>query len=151
MVAASGNDNWDNPEWVPAPARYAKRVFSVGAVFGNGLRWDDHVYPQPLGGWGLFSQLSTGVLGYPVPIGSNWGPHLTAVAPGGHMIASLRMYTLVDTTRGPLLWRFDCAHEYFEVDSCSVSYAVLDSVEFGGTSAAAPTVAGVAALLLGEH
>ncbi len=150
LVAASGNDNWGHPDWVPAPARYAKRVFSVGAVFGNGLRWDDRVLPQPLGGWGMFSALSSWVLGYPVPIGSNWGPHLTAVAPGGHMIAALRMYTLVDSL---YRWKyiFDCAHKYFEVDSCGVSYADMDSVEFGGTSAAAPTVAGVAALILGEH
>jgi subtilisin family serine protease len=144
LVAASGNDNWDDPAWVPAPARYAKRVFSVGAVFGNGLRWDDRVFPQPSGGWERFSWISQ------LPFGSNWGPHLTAVAPGGHMIASLRMYTLVDTTLFGHWW-FDCAHKYFELDSCNVSYAVMDSVEFGGTSAAAPTVAGVAALLMGEH
>lgn len=144
LVAASGNDNSDDPEWVPAPAKYAKRVFSVGAVFGNGLRWDDRVYPQPPGGWGMSSWVSD------LPSGSNWGPHLTAVAPGGHMIASLRMYTLVDS-----LWYvnyiFDCAHKYFPADSCNNGIPNVDSLEFGGTSAAAPAVAGVAALLMGEH
>jgi hypothetical protein len=64
------------------------------------------------------------------------------------MIASLRMYTLVEI---PPYLRLDCAHEYFAVDSCDVSFADIDSVEFGGTSAAAPVVSGVAALLLGEH
>lgn len=63
--------------------------------------------------------------------GSNFGAWIDVVAPGGRMI--------VTTREGP--------DGYYSLDDCDVFPNSPDAMAFGGTSAAVPVVAGVAALL----
>jgi hypothetical protein len=67
------------------------------------------------------------------PRGSNWGPWIDLAAPGGSLIATTR-------------WVSGNDNAYYDLLDCD-----LYTTAFGGTSAAAPVVAGVAALILSKH
>ncbi|MBI5711083.1 MAG: S8 family serine peptidase [Candidatus Eisenbacteria bacterium] len=108
-----------NQSQVSYPAGYAKSVCAAGAVLGDGLRWDDIRTPQF---WGQRCASAN--------CGSNWGSPLDLAAPGGEYIATTRWRPGRDTL------------DYFALERCDTT-----GYFFGGTSAAAPVVTGVALLL----
>lgn len=114
LVAATGNDDWDIPFY---PAAFPGTI-AVGAMWADGLRWDDDRIdwtntPGPAGGFG----------------GSNVGPHVDLVAPGGRFIM-----TTLPTSMG----------------TYTTIAPQLGLEGFAGTSAAAPVVTGIATALIGE-
>jgi hypothetical protein len=112
VVAIMGNAGLNVQRY---PARFRYLTFAVGAVWMDGLRWDDRRIP------GIPSGFS----------GSNYGSWIDVAAPGGRHVPSTAF-------RSPTY-----QDDYF------FTGADPDSVElsFGGTSAAAPVVSGIGALI----
>jgi subtilisin family serine protease len=108
LVASMGNDDEATALY---PAAFSRRVCAVGATWLNGTRWTNDA-------------IVTGE-----PGGSNFGPWIDLVAPGGATIVTLEA--------GP--------DHYKDLSNCSPDN--FGSMAFGGTSAAAPVVSGVASLL----
>lgn len=113
LVAASGNANQRGLQF-PAANQGA---LGVGAVYVDGLRWNDQFVDW--GGGVPPSNL----------FGSNYGPGLAIVAPGGQFIT-----TTAKVAEG----------SFVTVDRAASSYG------FNGTSAATPVVTGVIARLTEE-
>ena len=115
VFAAIGNDNDVTLNY---PAAYAPLTIAVGAFMNGGYRWDDHAID-----W----MATVGENGPPFGIygGSNVGPHLSFLAPGGRFI---------ETTRAVAFG------SYWDIENSTLH-------GFGGTSAAAPAAAGVASLV----
>src|SRR5439155_19410394 len=126
LVASSGNavSSASGQQIGPVyPAAFSKRVYSVGAMLPDGSPWDD---------WTL---ASTYCGGHSDCFASNFGDWLDIIAPGGRLIFTTR------NSGGPDL--------YYNLDNCSPNPADRNpnTLAFGGTSAAAPFVSGVASLL----
>jgi subtilisin family serine protease len=115
VFAAMGNDNGRTTVY---PAAYSPFTIAVGAMMHKGVRWDDTQITDP---W-FVPDPNTNCY----PCGSNTGPHIRFVAPGGRFI---------ETTRSR------ATGSYWEVDPTYGLYG------FGGTSAATPVAAGLAALV----
>ena len=125
IVAASGNtgigsDEFSDPFFEAFPASLALRVFAVGAVTPNGLRWRDPTLNP------------TFCANFPSSCNaSNYGSWLDVNAPGGELIVTTRNSAPPDS--------------FYHLRNCSLSN--LEDMGFTGTSAAAPFVSGIAALL----
>lgn len=115
VFAAMGNDNGRTTHY---PAAYSPFTIAVGAMMHKGVRWDD---TQITDSWFV---PNPNVDCY--PCGSNTGPHIRFVAPGGRFI---------ETTRSR------STGSYWALNPTSGQYG------FGGTSAATPVAAATAALL----
>jgi hypothetical protein len=120
------------------PAAADLRVLSVGATLPDGLVWSD----ARLGNLGVSS--SSWCCSHPLAcLESNQGTWLDVVAPGGRFIPTVASSTVQGFS----------SHDYYEYLGCNPagpqSYVDLDTLSaFGGTSASAAYVTGVAALLL---
>lgn len=114
VFASVGNENLDT---ISFPAGFSSTV-AVGASFADGLRWDEHGI-----NWSLY-----GMSGPPGGYyhGSNWGPHVDVLAPGGNFIET--------TTPG----------------GYEMIYPGPGGVGFTGVSAAVPVVTGIASVLGGS-
>ena len=112
-----GNRDANAPLW---PAAFSNRAYAVGAAWMNGARWsDDLVLFPPAQG----------------DAGSNFGSWIDIAAPGGRMIIAAGPGQGVD--------------DMYEMSGCEPLAERNNTtyMGFGGTSAAAPVVAGVAGLL----
>jgi hypothetical protein len=109
-----GNDNGRTTVY---PAAYSPFTIAVGAMMHTKVRWDDLAMPPPFVPNPNFNCY---------PCGSNTGPHIRFVAPGGEYI---------ETTRSR------ATGSYWALDPNLGEYG------FGGTSAATPAAAGTAALV----
>jgi Subtilase family len=114
VFAAAGNRNCACTSY---PAGYYPFTIPVGGIDDLGLRYDDHnVYPDRIPG-----SPPGGSYG-----GSEWGPHIRFLAPGGPFMQTARL-----TTTG----------SYYNVGTFPGGQG------FGGTSAAAAIASGVGSLL----
>jgi hypothetical protein len=128
LVAVSmGNDNANIASY---PAAYSKWVEAVGAVSNTGVRWDDANGSFPGCTWPQFIHKCND----PDYDGSNWGSWIDIAAPGGEEIATTRSRA---------------TGSYYPLNTQCWDYP--DDDAFGGTSAAAPVVSGVASLVLSEQ
>lgn len=121
LVAASGNVDTGN-QFYACPADLDRRVYAVGAVLPNGVRWQD------------VAELQATDCSFYFPCeDSNFGPFLDVMAPGGRLIAT--------TDLAP--------SGYLTLNSCV--FGDRTTMGFSGTSASAPVVSGIAALLLARR
>ncbi len=126
LVASAGNSNDSGFTW---PAADNNHVLAVGATLWNNQYWTSH------NAWDLSSDSTTG---------SSFGSWLDLMAPGGVGIAAAW------GTGGAFYWNLD--HKGFSQPPCVLSsYSLATPASgitgFGGTSASAPLVSGVAAWL----
>lgn len=136
LVASSGNADVHYNDFSENlhplyPAAYHRRVFAVGAFMNDGRRWkDSDIAP------GFCSNPSSAALYCRSSNYSPGDPWLDVVAPGGRYIV---------TTRDTAL-----ANRYHTLTGC-IPGNLASNTAFGGTSAAAPVVSGLAALLKSKH
>jgi hypothetical protein len=117
LVASVGNEQ---VEGVEIPAGFGSFVMGIGAVLWNGLYWKDAFVHGALDT--LWNK------------GENWGAGLDVVAPGGRLIVVDAFGESVRTTVA-------------DNAPCDCDPDEIDRLAFGGTSAAAPMVSGLAAWL----
>lgn len=136
LVAASGNAeiryNDFSENLAPRyPAAYHRRVFAVGAFMNNGQRWkDSDIAP------GFCSNVTNAALHCRSSNYSDGDPWLDVIAPGGRYMVTTR-----DTA---------IANRYYTLTGCQPGN-LSSNTGFGGTSAAAPVVSGLAALLKSKN
>lgn len=108
------------------PAFIKSRVFAVGAVLPSGNRWrDDAVQP---------AACSAGTCAASNYLDYDY--YVDAVAPGGRLITAAAYDGYQPSA-------------YYTIDDCTPSFdPYFESYGFGGTSAAAPVVTGIAAALV---
>lgn len=125
VFAATGNDWSEGNQY---PAAYAPYVIAVGAFMNDGSHW--HVFDSPwdsLGGLGPACQ-------YYWYGGTNYGPEMHFLAPGGWFI---------ETTRSVATGMYWDIRDTSQPDTISTAC----NNGFSGTSAASPAAAGTAALV----
>jgi subtilisin family serine protease len=127
LVASAGN----NPGWETYPAMDRRNVIAVNAFMNDGTIWDDH---------SLCCQTPETEF-----LGSNYGDWLDVTAPGGRGIMTTR------DQQGSV----DSYYDLSDLSSVPGQPCLMDwlhcQTDFGGTSAAAPLVAGVLGAILAKN